>query len=66
MRFEINDLEGYMEALVSTLDAFDKIWPEFERRGLSKDAAFTGWTVLCMIDFMNAVMSDDDKEDWEL
>ena len=66
MKFEINDLEGYIDGLDSTLGAFDLIWPEFEKRGITKDAAFTGWCVLCLIDFMNCALTDDDREDWQL
>ncbi len=66
MKFEISDMECYLEALNWTLDAFDSIWPAMEKRGLSKDAAFVGWCMLCNIDFMNAAMSDDDTEDWQL
>ena len=66
MRLDIDDLGSYAESLAHTLESFELVWPLFEHRGLSKDAAFTGWMTMCMIDFLSARLDDDEDEDWKL
>ena len=65
MRCKIDDLDPYLDSLSTTLDAFDSIWPEFDSHGISKDAAFTGWMMMCMIDYISAQI-DEGEDDWQL
>jgi hypothetical protein len=69
MRFEISNLDTYLESLDDTLHAFNLIVPTIMKHGISRDAAWIGWTVLCLIDVLGAALQEDevqDGEDWKL